>query len=440
MNRIKILYIIDKMKPAGAQTHLAEVVSGLDKALFESRLVTLEELGVKRIYGLSGFRGLLRLIRLIKKERFDIVQTYLFSENILGVIAAKLAGVKIIITGRRDTGLLCQGGWQHILAYRLTNPLVSKIICVSEAVRRVVLKKERVEQDKVEVIFNGVNVAAFGRKSQVISHTSQVKDLKQEIGIKAEDGRENKASIVHGPRSTERKFNEFSELRVGREDGRTKDEGRENIKRRMGFEPTDLIVGMVANFSWIKGHEVLLKAAPEIIKAIPNVKFILIGEGPLLEGFKVTMSQSHTLKEKIIFLGKREDISELLSIMDVSLNLSYSEGMSNTILESMASGVPVVATAIDGNLETVTNETGVLVSVKDEKATAEAIIKLLKDQDERRGLGENASRIAREKFDSKIMIKKMEELYKTLINDKLQTAGCKLQAKDRGRKRESHPV
>jgi len=353
---IKILYLIDKMKPAGAQTHLAEVVSGLDKAKFEARLVTLEELCIKKIYDTSGIWGLFKLVGLIKKEKFDIVQTYLFSENVLGVIAAKLAGVPVIITGRRDTGMLCQGSWQHILAYRLTNPFVKKVICVSEAVRRVVLAKERVTFDKVEVIYNGVDIEKF--KSPKV----QKSQLKASLGIK--DG--------------------------------------------------ELVVGMVANFSWIKGHEVLLKAAGDIVVECPNVKFILIGDGPLLQSLKL-QALSLKLENKFIFLGKRTDISELLSIMDVSLNLSYSEGMSNTILESMAVGVSVVATAVDGNLETVFDgETGILVPVKDAKATARAIIRLLKDGQLRKKLGENARRMAQERFNSKIMIRKMENLYEKL--------------------------
>ncbi len=357
---IKILYIIDKMKPAGAQNHLAEVISGLDKAKFEVKLVTLEELGVRRIYGLSGIKGLFKLIKLIKQKKFDIVQTYLFSENILGVIAAKIASAPIIITGRRDTGMLCQGGWQHILAYRLTSPFVEKIVCVSEAVRRVVLEKERVKPDKVEVIYNGVVLEKFGL---------------------------------------------VDELRVQR------------VRKELNINPNELVVGMVANFSWIKGHEALLAAAPEIIKEVPNVKFMLVGEGALLQSLKSQVA-SLKLEDKFIFLGKRTDIPELLSIMDVSLNLSYSEGMSNTILESMAAGVPVVATAADGNLETVIdNVTGLLVSPKDVGATAQAIIKLLKDENLRKSLGGNARRIAREKFDSKIMIGKMEQLYTKLLKE-----------------------
>ncbi len=111
----------------------------------------------------------------------------LFSENILGVVAAKLAGVPVIITGRRDTGMLCQGNWQHILAYRMTNPLVTKIVCVSEAVRKVVLAKERVKPDKVEVIYNGVDIAAFGRRLQAAGYEQQAKNLKQELKIKTDE-------------------------------------------------------------------------------------------------------------------------------------------------------------------------------------------------------------------------------------------------------------
>ena len=359
MEKKKILYIIDKMKPAGAQTHLAEVISGLSKKNFEAKLVTLEGLGVKRIYGFSGLRGLFRLVRLMRQEKFDIVQTYLFSENILGVIAAKLSGIKVVITGRRDTGMLCQGGWPHILAYRVTNCWVSKIICVSEAVRRVVLKKEQVGQDKVEVIYNGININKF-------------------------------------------------------EDRRSKMEDRKNLKEKLGIKVEDLIVGMIANFSWIKGHKVLLEAAPEIIEAIPNVKFILIGDGELFESCKLQAAGCR-LKDKILFLGKRTDVPELLSIMDVSLNLSYSEGMSNTILESMAAGLPVVATAVDGNPETVNSETGILIPAGDPRAASKAIVSLLKDEVLRKRLGGRAKEVAQEKFDSKIMIRKMEELYEELL-------------------------
>ncbi len=346
---IKILYIIDKMTAAGAQKHLAAVIAGIDKSLFEAKIITLEELGVNRIYGPSGMRGLFKLIKVIRKERFDIVHTYLFSENILGVIAAKITGVKVVITGRRDTGMLVQGGWQNILAYRLTNRWVDKIVCVSEAVRKVVLAKEKVRSNKVVVIHNGVDISKFNRPSS--------------------------------------KKNEFT-------------------------------VGMVANFSWIKGHKDFIEAARLILREVPNTKFLLIGDGAEKEHIAYLVERLG-LKEKMLFLGKRDDVPNLLSATDVSVNASYSEGMSNTVLESMAAGVPVVATAVDGNLETVINgETGILVPPGNPQEMAKAIVTLLKDKDLSRRLGKNGKLRIQDRFTAEKMIGNMQNLYERLLTPK----------------------
>ncbi|MCM8826813.1 MAG: glycosyltransferase [Candidatus Omnitrophica bacterium] len=358
--RTKILYLIDKLRPAGAQKHLMELLFGIDKERFETKLVTLEELGIKKIYGLSGLKGLIRLVKLMKKEGFDIVHTYLFSENILGVIAGKIAGLKTIITSRRDTGMLREGKLRHILAYRLTNRWVDKIVCVSEAVKRVVLSKEKVNREKIKVIYNGVDLEKFN---------------------------------VQG-------------LNFG-------------IKEQLKINTNDFVVGMIANFSWIKGHRDLIQAIPLILEEVPNTTFLLIGDGYLRKELEIEVKNT-SYKDKVLFLGSRNDIPQLLSLMDISVNASYSEGMSNTILESMASGVPVVATAVDGNLETVMDkETGFLIPPKTPKALAEAIIRLLKNKDLREKLGENARRIAKEKFSLERMVREFEDLYLSFTQPKI---------------------
>jgi glycosyltransferase involved in cell wall biosynthesis/peptidoglycan/xylan/chitin deacetylase (PgdA/CDA1 family) len=359
--KIKILYIIDKFKFAGAQMHLRELIRLLDKDQFDIKLITLDELGIKRIYGLSGFIGIFKLIKLIKEQQPDIVHTYLFSENILGSIAARMSGVKVIITSRRDTGLLREGRWQHILAYRMTSWLVDKIICVSGAVKKVALLKEKADIHKVEVIYNGVDVDKFS--SQLTAYRSQ-------------------------------------------------------FKKALGILRDEFVVGMIANFSWIKGHRDFIEVAQLVLAEVPNTRFLLIGDGVLKNSLQSIVRSQH-LEDRILFIGTRKDISELLSIMDVSVNASYSEGMSNTILESMAAGVPVVATAIDGNLETVIdNITGILVPPKNPRIMSEAIIKILKDKELVRKMSENARSLAKEKFASKIMVKNIENLYKRLLKPK----------------------
>lgn len=366
---IKILYIIDKIKEAGAQKHLLEVIRGIDKDNFEVCLAVLENktdvqledipiinLRVKRIYGISGIIGLCKLIRLIRNENFDIVHTYLFSENILGSIAAKLAKTKVIITSRRDTGMLMQGKWQHILAYKFTNQWVDKIICVSDAVKKIVLEKEKVKADKLATIYNGVDMNKF-------TINDNMRALKESVGIKK---------------------NEF-------------------------------VVGLIANLSWVKGHKEFVSAAQIILKEIPNVKFLLIGDGPLRESLQSTVN-SQQLTENILFLGRRQDIPELLSIMDISVNASYSEGMSNTILESMASGIPVVATAVDGNLETVVDGvTGILVPAHNPDVMARALIKILKNKESAQRMNEASRELVRNKFAIRTMLENMEGLYKGLI-------------------------
>ena len=357
MKKVKILYLINKKAQAGAQNHLQELMRGLNTEAFEAKLITLRELGIKRVYGISGVMGLIKLIKYMKNNQSDIVQSYLFSENILGVIAAKIAGVKWIITGRRDTGLLMQGKWQHILAYRLTNRWVDKIVCVSEAVKKVVLAKERAPIGKLEVIYNGVDVDVFR------------------------------------PQTTDR---------------------RQQIKTNLGMKEGEFVVGIIANFSWIKGHQDFIKAANFVLKEIPNVKFLLVGDGPLKESCQLLVSSSH-LKDKVLFLGSRQDIPELLSIMDVSVSASYSEGMSNTILESMAAGVPVVATGVDGNLETVVDkESGILVPPKRPLVMADAIIMILKKPQIAKKMGETARQMAIQKFNSQVMVDNFENLYLSL--------------------------
>ncbi len=368
MRKFKILFLVDKLRLAGAQKHLLNVILGLDKSKFEARLVTLEDLAIVKIYGLSGIRGLFKLISIIKQQKFDIVHSYLFSENILGAIAAKISGVKTIITGRRDTGMLREGRWYHILAYRITNRWVDKIICVSNAVKKVAKEKERVPEEKLEVIYNGV---ATGYRLQATGF-------------------------------------------------------RQQLKQSLGINEDEKVVGMVANFSWIKGHKDFVEAAALVLKEVPNMKFVLVGNGPLLDSCRL-QAASLKIEDKLLFLGSRQDVGELLSIMDVSVNASYSEGMSNTILESMAAGVPVVATAADGNVETVIgfdgenieNATGILVPVHNPQEMARAIIRVLKDEKLRQHLSENSERIAADKFSLNNMIISMQNEYLKLLKPRI---------------------
>ena len=375
----KILYVIDDLRNAGAQRHLVEVLKRLDKSKYQPSVCTvmgnlslslplpqggglkpeIEDLGIpvrslnlKRIYHPAVILKLIALWLFINKEGFAVVQTYLFCADVLGSIAAKLAGVKMIITTRREVGI-----WNkrhYIWVYRLTNLLADKILTVSKAVKRFSKEQERIPPSKpVVTVYNGIDLSRF-------------------------------------------------------------DYNAKNPEKRTELEisPDDFVVGIVANLVPVKDHFSFLQAASQVLKQQPQVKFLLIGDGPLrgeLEGLARNLGIQH----RIYFLGKRKDVPQLLAIMDAFVLCSLSEGMSNALLEAMAMAKPVVVTAVGGNVETVEHEkTGLLVPPQNPSALADSILKLLTDGALARRLSYGARREVERKFSSEVMVRKMERLFK----------------------------
>lgn len=362
----EIVYIIDNFKVAGAQGHLFKLVSALttknyslqivslganDENLIKDIIVPVTNLKMDCIWKLSFWLDFFRLINFLSKRKPSIVHTYLNTSNVFGVLAAKIAHVPIIISSRRDLGQFRSG----IIGFleRFTARLSDKVVCVSEAARKHCVEREGIPAHKTEVIYNGVEVSNF-------------------LKLKADD-------------------------------------------RKLTTEDS-YVVGIIATMDRVeKGHREFIEAASLVLKVISSIEFLLIGDGPLRNSLQ-SIVHSLQLDEKIKFLGKRNDIAELLLTMDISVNASYSEGMSNTILESMAVGVPVVATAVDGNLETVIDgQTGILVPVKEPKAMAQEIIKILSDKELAKQMGHNARKLVEEKFTLEQMVQNYIELYDKLV-------------------------
>lgn len=376
MRKIKILYVIDKLNIGGAQRHILQLLKRIDRDRFtpylccflyggdlaeEAKLTgtKLLELNIKRIYDFSGIVGLFKLSRFIKVEHIDIVHTFLFSANILGNLSAKLAGAPLIISGRRDTGIHREGKWRHRLAYRFAHSLADRVFAVSDTVRNVVHKFEGVGLDKILTIYNGIELDKTGEN------------------------------------------NKFADIR-----------------KELTINDSEQVVGIIAGLNWFKGHADFIEVSRLILLEKPQTKFLIIGDGQLRESLK-SMVRQKRLVDKIIFLGKRKDVTALLGIMDVSVNASYSEGMSNTILESMAAGVPIVATDVDGNKEVVIDgETGFLVTRGNVEGMKEKIIYLLNNQQIAQAMGQKARWLVQEKFSLSQMIERLENNYINLLKEK----------------------
>ncbi len=182
--------------------------------------------------------------------------------------------------------------------------------------------------------------------------------------------------------------------------------------------PGVLRVGMIARMnSAAKNHRLFLQMAARLGRRFPQAQFVLAGDGPLRPGLERAAEESGAAGQ-VLFLGDRRDVPAVLASMDISVLPSASESLSNVIIESMAAGVPVVASRAGGNCELLAENRGVLVPANDEVVLAEAVARLLQDSSLRTALGREARAFARGNFTLDQMRQRHEELYQELWDNK----------------------
>jgi len=182
--------------------------------------------------------------------------------------------------------------------------------------------------------------------------------------------------------------------------------------------PSILRIGMIARMNTrSKNHGSLLRAFAQLRKEMPNIELLLAGDGPFRADLEQE-AQELGIAPTVRFLGDRRDVPAVLASLDVSVLPSISESLSNSIIESMAQGIPVVAARVGGNMELVSEGRGTLVPVGDESALARALARLLRDEALRKSMGTNARSFACEHFTIDKMRQQHEELYLRLLERK----------------------
>ena len=362
----KVLFIIDNLKIAGAQVHLARLMEGLLREGMDVEVIALgglserlvKQIGADRITQLElgsirqlKFWGNLNtLSKIIRQKNPFIVHTYLNTANIFGVFAAKRAGVANIITSRRDMGHF-RTKFIFFLEKKV-NKHVKKIVCVSKAAMDKTIETENVDPSKVIVLHSGVDTDHF---------TNQKNDSPTKRTI-----------------------------RVG-------------MNGQMWHE--------------IKGHRYLLEAAVKALKKNPDLRFALIGEGqlkPSLEAY----AREHGIDQQVEFRGQTNNIKDELARMDIFAFTSLSEGFSNAIVEAMSMAVPVIAFAKDGNFDIIENKTnGYLVDYKNTDQVAEKILLLAKEHDRRNAMGEKARQTVLERFTIQHMVDRYKNFYEEMMRE-----------------------
>ncbi|MCK4262390.1 glycosyltransferase, partial [bacterium] len=188
-------------------------------------------------------------------------------------------------------------------------------------------------------------------------------------------------------------------------------------RRSLGIEEDAPVVGKVARLFHLKGHKYLLEAGAQVVKVYPKARFLLVGDG-ILRGNLERQAEDLGIRENVLFAGlvPKEEIPELLAIMDVVVHTSLREGLARVLPQALASGKPVISFDIDGAREVIRDgETGYLVPARDSRKLAEAIIEILGDEDKARRMGEAGRRLVDPNFRAEMMVDKIAGVYEELI-------------------------
>ncbi len=376
MTKINLLYIITKLELGGAQKQLLNLIQGLDKQSFNIFLLTAKDgLLVKEAQSLDNLilersrflerainplKDLLALIEIyffIRKNKIQIAHTHSSKAGILGRLAARLARVKIIIHTVH--------GWSfHDYQFKLVNRLYWFLekIC-----------------------------AGFTTKIITVCLADKKKGLNNSIG--SED---QYAVVGYGIN-----YNDFQNQLP-----------RASTRELLGFNQTDLLVGMVACFKPQKSPLDFIKLAAAVKNKIPQVKFIMVGEGVLFKK-SAALIRKLNLNQQVILAGWRSDIPLILSSLDLFVLTSLWEGLPIVALEAMASGVPVVLTDTGGIAEVViSGQSGYLAKPGDLILMQKQIERLLLNPSLREDfIRLSRAVIAAPEFSLNNMIKHTEELY-----------------------------
>jgi len=368
----RVLVLAVGMGTGGAEALIRDSLPLLRDAGFDLSLWVMKEGGAQlapiqesgqSVRALShssavGAAPLARLLRDIRGGRFDLIHSHLFWANLCARAAGKWAGVPVVINSHHGTD-----GWlslSHRLLERSTVSLADRLVACSEAVRRCAVERLRLPAHKVVTIPNGVPLQRFASR-----------------------------------------------------------ESREQMRATLGLDPASRVIGSVGRLDEpVKGYAVLLQAMDILSGSTPNVVCLICGDGPARAQLEQSVRERN-LSEKVRFLGERHDIPMVLQALDLYVQPSLMEGFGLSVLEAMATGLPVVATNSGGLPEVVRDGvTGDLVPPGDPLSLARRLQALLEDPGRRADYGREGERRARSEFPLERMVRGWSELYRTLLRDK----------------------
>lgn len=319
----------------------------------------LEKKGIDVVYlNYNKFSDVLRAAIIfwssLRKNKTDVVVTYLIHADLFGRVIGRLAGVTKIVSFKR--GSLLQWGFLNY-GERITKRFVTHYICVSDELKNFLITKNNVAAEKISIVRNGIEIRNY--------------DLPQEVRIRA--------------------------------------------RQEFGVDAKTTLFGIIANLRKGKGHTDLVDAFSELIKknGKTNIRLLIVGDGGEMETIKKKVNDAH-LEKEIIFTGCRNDIPDLLAAIDIFILPTEFEGMSVALLEAMAAKKAIITTSIKANTEILSVKSALFVKPRDISTLIGGMEAILLDEKLKEQLSVNARKLCQENYSLENSIDRFATILKTL--------------------------
>ena len=362
------MHVLDRLDLGGTEKAVMKLVRGLETGTFEHYICALRGAAASPGEWASGVTVLHagregaafqfnvpRLVRVMRTIRPAIVHSRNWG-GIEAIVAARLARVPIVIHSEHGYELEMAAGLP--LRQRLLRHVVyraaSAVAVVTSDLRHYHAAQAWWKPDAIKILYNGVDGEEFRPQPQV----------------------------------------------------------REAVRRRHGIPADAVVLGSVGRMTPLKDFSTLLKAAEILAQEAPNLHVLLVGSGPALSGLQSYVANSYRLAGRVVFAGKVDGVADLLNAMDIFVLPTLMEGMSNTLLEALAVGLPAVATRVGGNPEIIAEGScGYLFAPQDVSELVSQLRTLLRDPRLRADFGRAARDRVLQHFSLEQMLQRYRDLY-----------------------------
>lgn len=371
---IKILHVVEALETGGMEAGVVKLIRNMDSERFEqavcatrrvsslaneiqdrAQIICLDQPAGRRFQVAS-------LARAIRRIKPDIVHSHNWSA-IEAVLAGRWVGSCRLV--HSEHGIETDGAfrepWRRRWFRRIAYEMADHVFCVSAQLRDHRAQETGFPVKRIDVVRNGVDTRRFSFRPEL----------------------------------------------------------RSTMRERMGVSPDEFCIGAVGRLEAVKGLDTLLHSVASAGASNANWRVLLIGDGAERSRLEHFVRESPYLAARIRFLGDVGNVAELLAALDVYVLPSISEGISNSLLEAMATGLPVIASSVGGNVEVVCDgESGLLFPTRDSQALAQSLERIHRNPEFAKQLGRNAVDRVKKEFSLDTMVSNYERMYARLVEAK----------------------